>query len=49
MAHDRVDASHQPIVMKENERDKALPIESRTKWRIEHVAMPEKQFPIDSF
>jgi len=24
MAHDRVDASHQPIVMKENERDKAL-------------------------
>jgi hypothetical protein len=20
-----------------------------TKWRIEHVAMPEKQFPIDSF
>jgi hypothetical protein len=29
MAHDRVDASHQPIVMKENERDKALPIESR--------------------
>ena len=29
MAHDRLDASHQSIVMKENERDKALPIESR--------------------
>jgi hypothetical protein len=27
MAHDRVDASHWSIVMKENERDKALPID----------------------
>jgi hypothetical protein len=50
MAHDRVDASHQPIVMKESERDKARQSNrAKPNGELNHVAMPEKQFPIDSF